>query len=211
MTVTSDGTPAALLYASSSQLNLAVPATVPGADAYLFHSYSVMQVMVNGVPAEARALPVVNNAPNLFTSASTSAASCPETIAGEAIALFANNADGSVNSCSNPAKPGTVISLFVDGVNVKGQVSELPVAVTIGHWSAEVVNVTEANPYVLRIDVTVPSTVATLGSLELGSLARVVVYFNFASGIVQGGPLTVAPSSLDPYTHQLLLGLWITK
>jgi uncharacterized protein (TIGR03437 family) len=112
------------------------------------------------------------------------------------------NADGTINSCSHPAAAGTVISLFANGLGIDTSYGDIqawtpaliPVAVSIGHWSAEVVNVTAQGPFVWQVDVVVPAEAAQSTGL---TAEAVEMDMNFASGIVAAGPLAV--ESLSPF------------
>ena len=67
----------------------------------------------------------------------------------------ATNEDGSINSASNPASRGSVITLYGTGQGVAG----LPVSVTIGGLLADVLyaGATPAYPGMLQINARVPA------------------------------------------------------
>ena len=93
--VTMNGWPAPLLYASPQQLNIQVPfELVPG--------QAAIQVLVNGAPAASGNTTVQPAAPGLFQLGQNRAA--------------ALNADGSLNGPGNPAAPGSVIYLYATGL-----------------------------------------------------------------------------------------------
>jgi uncharacterized protein (TIGR03437 family) len=194
VTVTFDAEPAALLYVSSSQINVAVPLAKPYFNSQGGQNFTVMQVSVNGAAGQSRALPVVPSNPTLFGDLSGTVSSCTVgdiTYYGAYIAV-AVNADGTFNSCSHPARAGTAISLLVNGLGVNGNMqawaaSQIPVSVTIGHWSAEVVNVTAQTPFVWQVDALVPSAATQKGL----SLVPVTMDMNFWNGVVDVGPLAV--------------------
>ena len=128
-----DGKPAPLLYVSPSQINAIVPFEVAGETA------TTVQVIPNGIPSAAWAIPVANTAPGIFTASATGQ--------GPAAVL---NQDNSVNSSSNPALRGTAIQIFATGGGQTtpsaetGAITSSPemlsgVAVTIGGASAQVV------------------------------------------------------------------------
>ncbi len=164
--VTFGGTPATILYASESQLNVAV--TVPANGNPVLTS---MQIAVNGVMAPPRALPLVQMNPNLFVTVTTASMGCsatPVTIAAGTWLPLAQNQDGTMNSCDNPAKAGSIVSFFVDGLGgvapagggfIPAYPGGIPMVVQMGNLSAEVVNVAVVNDFVWRIDVRVPADV----------------------------------------------------
>jgi hypothetical protein len=52
----------------------------------------------------------------------------------------------------------------VDGVGMNGitspwMPSQIPIAVTLGEWSAEVVNVSAPSPFVWKVDVLIPADI----------------------------------------------------
>jgi uncharacterized protein (TIGR03437 family) len=214
-----EGTPSAILYASSSQINVAVPGGVLEQNAVGSVNFTTMQVSVNGVPGPARELPVSASVPSVFANLSGTVSSC--TVGGfiymSAFNDFALNADGTVNSCSNPAKPGTVISFFVNGLGDQTfsgapspwLPSQIPVAVTMGEWSAEVVNVSAPNPFLWQVDVLVPPG-AVQSSAPLGAV-NVTMDLNLMGGVVALGPLTVQATS-PSYTAAgtpIPLSVWV--
>jgi len=118
--ITFNGLAAPILYASGDQINLQVPYEIAG------QTQVTMQVSSQSVtPAvsESYILGVVARQPAAFVSEASfadtffDAATCNgQTVAGvEALAL---NADGSVNSCTNPAAPESTVMVFLDGMGV---------------------------------------------------------------------------------------------
>ncbi len=91
-----DDTPAPLLYAGNSQINAIVPYEVGS------KSTVTVKVEVQGSVASSSTIAVREAAPGIYTAGG----------AGQAAAA---NQDGSQNSASNPAAPGSVIALFVTG------------------------------------------------------------------------------------------------
>jgi uncharacterized protein (TIGR03437 family) len=92
-----DGVAAPLLMVSSNQVNAIVPSPVR------FRAQTVMQVEVNGKTMPAQTLDVALSSPAVFTLNGTGT--------GPAAAL---NQDGTVNSASNPAARGSVVTLFAN-------------------------------------------------------------------------------------------------
>jgi uncharacterized protein (TIGR03437 family) len=126
---------APLLYASSTQINLAVPMLdfSPG--------FTAMQLTLDGVSSPPMQLPLEFANPSLF-----------------GVVL---NKDGSVNSSSNAAPFGSTVSMFVNGLSGLypqfPQESNIPLQLsTSDGWS--VTNIVPATPFVLRVDLQVPSS-----------------------------------------------------
>lgn len=86
--------------------------------------------------------------------------------------------------------------------------SQIPVSVTIGHWSAEVVNVTAQPPFVWQVDALVPA-----GATQNGlSMVPVTMDMNFMNGVVGVGPLALAqfyPFDATPGTP-FPLSVWVS-
>ncbi|HUA19236.1 MAG TPA: IPT/TIG domain-containing protein [Bryobacteraceae bacterium] len=132
-----DGKPATVFYTSATQINALAPETLtPG-------SNTEVTIQVDGVAAADWFVPVANSAPGIFTTAS-----------GTGLAA-ANNQDGSINSASNPAARGSVVSLYATG-----QGNDLSkVGATIAGYTAEVLYAGPAPgfPGLMQINVQVPA------------------------------------------------------
>lgn len=102
-----NGVPAPLLYVGSQQVNAIVPFAVPGGA-----SISVT-LLVNGVQSNEAFLPQSGADPQIFKSGDGGGFAT-----NSAADSFAINQDGSVNSSQNPAKTGTVVTLFVSGAGL---------------------------------------------------------------------------------------------
>ena len=149
VSVTFGAFPAPILYASSTQINLAVPlVTYP-------QSSAVVQALVNGVGTPARQLALTYQNPTLFLN-------MPLTMAGaNGPVALALNADGSTNSPTNPALLGSVISVFVNGLAEDPDVNYAPLQLTApAGW--QVTKIEQATPYVIQVDVQLPSTVSEI-------------------------------------------------
>jgi uncharacterized protein (TIGR03437 family) len=162
---------APLLYASSTQINFAVPLVASGS------SSAVMGLTVNGVAASPRLLPLTFAKPSLFLNLAQTYASANS----PGFVALALNADGTVNSPSNPAAPGSALSVFVNGLTPNPQVTTAPLLLfTTNGWSAT--NTAQSTPFVLRVDLRVPSTLVnnfscpTLSSACTASLTLFDVY-----------------------------------
>jgi uncharacterized protein (TIGR03437 family) len=137
---------APLLYASSTQINFAVPLVTFG------NPSAVMGLSVNGVAGPQRLLQLGFAKPSLFLNLAQTYAST--NVLG--FVAFALNADGSVNSSTNPAALGSALSVFVNGLTPDPQVSNAPLLLFASNgWS--VINIAQSTPFVLRVDLLVPS------------------------------------------------------
>lgn len=176
VTVTFDGVPAKLLYVSQSQINVAVPPPSPEH----FPGFTSMQIFANGPFTQPRTLSVVQMAPNLFSIASPHTVSCSLSPVDTLVPLTLNP-DGTMNSCENPAKAGSVVSFFVDGLG--GQGASIPVVAQIGNLSAQVVDVANIDDFVSRIDVRIPA-----GFVRGVSLVPISFLIVSPNGVVPVGP-----------------------
>jgi uncharacterized protein (TIGR03437 family) len=98
--VTVNGMPAPLLYVSSSQINAVTPFEVT------IGTSGTLQITVNGAPLSGFRIFTDAAAPEIFRNSDGSAA--------------AINQDGTVNSAANPAKAGSILSIWVTGVPQAG-------------------------------------------------------------------------------------------
>jgi uncharacterized protein (TIGR03437 family) len=97
--VTFDGLPAPLIFASSGQINLQVPYEVAG------HGSTVVVVQNNGTSSDPITVPVVSAQPGIFMQTGSS----------QAIAI---NQDGSLNSTASPVPKGSFVTLYASGPGV---------------------------------------------------------------------------------------------
>jgi uncharacterized protein (TIGR03437 family) len=131
--VTFNGAPAPILYASASQTSVLAPYGLGG-----FSSANV--VVTYGGQTATLQVPVALSAPGIFTLDFSGT--------GQAVAL---NADGTVNGSTNAATAGTVITLFATGQGPENPPGEdgvvndrilrtpqLPVSLSIGGQNAKV-------------------------------------------------------------------------
>ncbi len=99
-----DGRPAPLLYASDRQVNAVVP--------FVLRQRTTLEVERAGIRCPAAILPLAAAAPGIFTLDGSGS--------GLAAAL---NQDGSVNSRSNPAERGSIVTFYATGL---GMLDPLP-------------------------------------------------------------------------------------
>ena len=99
-------------------------------------------------------VPVANEAPALFTGSAA---------AGNQAA--ANNQDGSLNSQSNPAARGSIVSLYGTGLGISGD----PVSVTFDGYAAQVLYAGPVANYpgLFQVNAQVPSGYAPTGDLTV--------------------------------------------
>ena len=153
-----NGTPAPIMYQNGGQTNIQIPYEVAG-------SAMASVVLTQGTQTTAAfALPVAATVPGIFTIDFSGT--------GQAVAL---NADGTVNSSSNPAARGSMIWLFATGEGVTSPadtdgatevnmsyVPLAPVSVSIGGTGA-IAGPAGSTPKdvsgVLEMQVTVPSSI----------------------------------------------------
>jgi uncharacterized protein (TIGR03437 family) len=156
-----DGAAAPLLYASPNQINAIVPYSVPG------NASTELTVTAQGQTIASATLATAATAPAVFTLNSTGT--------GPGAIL---NQDSTVNSQSNPASRGSVISIFASGAgqtsppSIDGQITGtvllptpiLPVSVQIGGLNAKVLYAGAAPELisgVVQVNALVPSDVST--------------------------------------------------
>jgi uncharacterized protein (TIGR03437 family) len=151
-----DGVPAPLFYVQAGQVNLQVPYTIAGS------ANTHIEMRYQGQTVGSTDLPVVPAAPALLQAVT--------------------NEDGSLNSETAPAPPGTVLTLYAtgegltDGGNVSGQPAALPpahpllpVTLTIAGIAADVTFAGSAPGMigVLQINLRVPGGFLAPGKADL--------------------------------------------
>jgi uncharacterized protein (TIGR03437 family) len=132
-----DGQPATLFYTSATQINALAPASLTA------NSTTAMSIVVDGATAASASILVAAAAPGIFTTGGA---------IGQAAAL---NQDGSLNSASNPAARGSVISLYATG---QGS-STTNIVVTIDGYTAPLLYAGAAPgfPGLMQINAQIPS------------------------------------------------------
>lgn len=165
--------PAPLLYASSTQINFAVPQVDES------QSFAPMQVTVNGTQAAARQLPLTFSTPSLFLSGGAGLVSPPGPVA------LAVNGDGSLNSAENPALLGSTVSVFVNGLTPGGPLPYSPLQLsTPNGWA--VTGIVPENPFVLRVELQVPSVLVNDFACVTSSVCAAAVAL-YEAGVVSPG------------------------
>lgn len=197
VSVTFDGNPARLLYASSTQINVAVPAPPlpppPLPAGSLLPAAAVMRVTRNGASVD-RAFPLTPSGLNVFADPSSSTSDCPNATTVNTYAPVVLNPDGSRNSCTNPARYGSAVSFFAHGAGGIGAPYTFlnGLQVTVGACSAAVTNTTLVTDFVYRVDVALPASPQPCGVEVSGTQAPTYFYvmFNGYNG-APVGPLRV--------------------
>lgn len=165
VSITFDGTPAPLLYVSATQINVVVPAPpAPSTQAVVsLPTARVMQMTVNGVTIQ-RQFPYTVSNPNLFADLSSNQVPCPAANSIQnGFQPVALNADGSANSCANPAKFGSTVSFFLEGIGgatfgFQPPPQVLDLETFVGFCSSAVTNASLINGFVYKVDVALPAS-----------------------------------------------------
>ena len=144
--VTFDGTPSPLLWVQDTQINLVAPwSLIPNKNTQVCVSY-------NNFITNCLLLPVVQSAPAVFM------------IDGRYAAAL--NQDGTYNSATNPASPGSVVTVFATGLGpvaplpTDGALTTLPLPNNVLPFEAEAIY-TVGIPFGVEVDV--PFTVPYAG------------------------------------------------
>jgi uncharacterized protein (TIGR03437 family) len=134
---------APLLYVSSTQINFAVP-LLDGDQ-----SAGTMTVNSNGQSSAARRIPLTYANPSVFVAQPPGGNSL-------GVVALALNADGSMNSATNPAPLGSTLSVFVNGLAEYYQATYGTAPITGGlGWT--VTGIVPSTPYVLQVNMQSPS------------------------------------------------------
>jgi len=188
-TVQFNGIAAPLLYASSTQVAAVAPYGVAGPSVQAVVSFQ-------GQASVPLTMQVVASAPGLFTSDGSGVGQ-----------LAAINQDGTLNSASNPAPIGSVVSLFATGLGqtspaaVDGQVSvpplsklALPIWVTIGYTTARAAQLQYAGPAPGEIAGLMQINVPLLPGVSTGNAVPVGIGAGNAFSSYQPVTIAVAPA-----------------
>jgi uncharacterized protein (TIGR03437 family) len=201
VSVTFDGNnPAQLLYVSSTQINLAVPLPLPSQTVTSWPTLTVMQLNVNGATAT-RQFPYTLTNLNLFANLMAGQSSCAGASPGnQGYQPVASNADGTSNSCANPASAGSTVSFYMHGIGATqlgfGPTQEIPgLSASVGYCSAQVTSANLIGDFVYQVDVTLPaSPAACVGIPGTSAMYQLPVTFIYNAEIVGSeivGPFTV--------------------
>ena len=208
VSATFDGdNPAQLLYVSSTQINLAVPLPLPSRTETAWPTATAMQLNVNGTTLS-RQFPYLLTNLNLFANLMAGQSSCPgASLSDLGYQPVATNADGTFNSCTNPAPAGSTVSFYMHGIGANqlgfppvGQIGDL--TATVGYCSALVTSAALIGDFVYQVNVAMPaSPSACTGQPGATPEYQFPVIFNYSGPIVSGaivGPFVVPlPGSLS--------------
>jgi uncharacterized protein (TIGR03437 family) len=198
VTVRFNGIAAPILYTSAIQINLQVPYEISG------QTQVTMQVasqQVSPMVAESYILAVVERQPSVFIVATAFSQTLFDMAAcngqnASGLQPLALNADGTANSCANPAASGSVVTIFLNGLGVSnpaqttGVISPSPVAIN----PAAAINANLGVPSGAAASLL--STTTLPGSID--SLAQVQIQVSSTSSFVNV-PLEVQQASESPF------------
>ena len=170
--VTFNGAPAPILYSSGQQINIQVPFEIAG------QSTVQMQINDNHVAlplSESHPFGVVARQPSIFLSpaawlSAESGFSPCNNLETNGEAAVAINADGTLNSCANPAVSGSQVRLFVNGLGQQtpalttGAIAASP-AVPVS--AGLTINAGSLSPGYPAAAATVPGAISGLAQLQL--------------------------------------------
>ncbi len=159
-----DGVAAPMIYATRNQLAAVAPYEIAG------QTSTQVQVEYNGVLSLAVTLPVLPAVPAIITTNSQGT--------GQAVAL---NQDGTLNSASNPAARGTIVTIYATGEGQRNPAAVtgvpsgpndgpvLPAAVAVGGAAARLAYAASAPGFVglMQINLTVPQGAPTGGAVPV--------------------------------------------
>jgi uncharacterized protein (TIGR03437 family) len=182
VTVTFNGIPAPILYASGIQINVQVPYEISGQTQV---TMQVLSPLVSPPLSESYILAVVERQPSVFISSNPQCS-------GSGLQPLALNADGTQNSCMNPAPSGSVVTIFLNGLGVSNP------ALATGAISPSAIGLVPAATFVYGSAATTDflSTTTLPGSID--SLAQVQIQVSSTSSVVNI-PVEVQQPSESPF------------
>jgi uncharacterized protein (TIGR03437 family) len=150
VSVTFNGQPAPILYASSSQVNLQAPFEIFDQNPYTTAENTLMQLTYGGSVLGTQTFAVAPQNPGLFVASSVQDLVCGNSQGGNSLIALALNQDGSINSCANPAPSGSQFTLFVNGIGTaaNGATGVLAISSESDHASVSLWN----GGYSLEVD-----------------------------------------------------------
>ena len=132
---------------------------------------AVMELTYNGSSVR-RQFPVTPSNLNLFADLSTDQNPCPNVPTNPGFQPIAMNQDGSMNSCTNPAKPGSTVSFFAHGGGGSGApfaaLTNLHASVGFA-CTALIDGARLVSDYVYQLDVSLPASLAPCGETFSGT------------------------------------------
>ncbi len=182
-------TAAPLLFASSTQINLAVPLVDYS------QQFSALQVAASGGTSAALGMPLTYANPSLFLNFPES---LPVTGSFGAFAVTLNG-DGTPNSATNAAPLGSVISVFVNGLTPDPDITDAPVQFFVDGWT--VTNQQMASPYVWQVEIQTPTVLQNNFSCPPPQAPVCAASFSLYSG---SGGLELSPVSIGQGTSAVV-------
>jgi uncharacterized protein (TIGR03437 family) len=184
-----DGNPAPLLYVSADQINVVAPFGLAE------RTTTQVQVEFEGTKSDPLLVRVTGVNPGIFTVDGSGS--------GQAAAL---NEDGSLNSTSNPARPGSIMVLYAtgagllkptpeDGTVVGGLLPTVPATLQVGRCPAEVLYSGSAPGLVagtIQVNFRVPSQPSCLGDSVEVDLTIHSVGFETLGGVPSQAYATIS-------------------
>jgi uncharacterized protein (TIGR03437 family) len=196
VSISFDGNPAQLLYVSASQINVAVPEPLASKAVAPLQTSTVMQLTVNGASVQ-RQFPFAASNLNLFADLSANLIPCSAAeVDANGFQPVALNADGSRNSCTNPARYGSSVSFFVHGVGAiqlgfPPPSQLLNVQAFAGTCSAEVTDASLITNFVYRVDVALPPAESPCGGMTSAAFPENYLSFTLSFNGAPAGPRVV--------------------
>ena len=194
-----DGNPAPLIYVSAKQISAMVPYGVAG------KSTTQIQVVYQGNTSDSFQKPIAPSAPGIFTADSS----------GQGQAAMTNS-DGSYNTSSNPAAPGSYVTFYLTGEgqttpsgsdgNVATSTANvvLPVTVLIAGRTVQLLYAGSAPGNIngfAQINAVIPADMRYGGNLPLGSADRRDFQSNGVT-LAVSGPTAPLPGDHRTLQHQ---------
>ncbi|HEY6347491.1 MAG TPA: SBBP repeat-containing protein [Bryobacteraceae bacterium] len=192
--ITFDGNPAQLLYVSATQINVAVPAPPASINVSPLPTKTVMEIAVNGQTVE-RQFPLTSSNLNVFAQLNSNQISCPHQTAN-GFQPTALNAGGSMNACSNPAKFGSTVSFFVEGVGAT-QLGFPPtqtltgIEAAIGNCTVPAANASLITGFVYQVDIPLPDALLPCATSYSLTSPENSFQVTLSSGTVPMGPRVI--------------------
>jgi uncharacterized protein (TIGR03437 family) len=194
---------------------------LPSRDVVPLPASTVMKLTVNNDSVE-RQFPFTVSNMNLFADLTSNEISCPTAnFIANGFQPVAVNADGSSNSCTNPAKYGSTVSFFMHGVGAE-QLGFPPaqqllnVQAYVGFCSSAITNASLIDGFVYKVDVTMPASLSPC--TETYSLTQAENQFpvSFSYGGLPVGPLVVPIPGRGPTINfapgePMPMIVWVTK
>jgi uncharacterized protein (TIGR03437 family) len=189
VTVTFNGIAAPILYTSGIQINLQVPYEIAGQTEV---TMQISSQQVSPAVSESYVLAVVERQPSIVLSSAAfgqplfdiAACNGPNISGLQPLAL---NADGTQNSCANPAASGSVVTIFLNGLGVSNPAQQT------GVISPSLVSI---SPTAALVSGSTLPTATLPGSID--SLAQVQIQVSSTSSVLNI-PLEVQQLSESPF------------